>query len=445
MKKVLSLFAAVAFSAMVMAEESESESTILNSVKDFSHWSISANIGMSQFDGDVHQNYNQLLSASHVLWAIGVDVEYTINPVWGIIAEFQYVPYMGKTSKYSFKGNSFDPSVQLSINVLNLFSPYRRYWRWAWYVNGGVGMSFYNVKHEPVSGGDTEVALKDGRGILFPIGTNVEYNINKYIAVGLNGYYRLHNKDNFEGEEYVKGTMNDATWHIGATVRLKFDFDKSKKGGHMRNLSQMEYRNLKSEAADLTQIREEIDSLKKRVAELEDTVRNDIDPRLYNLDATTPDEDGDGVPDFRDREPNTPAGSVVNFWGQSVATSSSSCCDEIQNLVNRMNEEIDYGMSVYFDFNKWNVSALAKRNIKRVAERMKANPDYTVEIRGYCDFPGSDDANKKVSKMRVDAIKSELVKSGIAENRISVNASGTQEYPPRADYQSRRCDFVFSK
>lgn len=51
--------------------------------------------------------------------------------------------------------------------------------------------------------------ITDGMLICFPVGLNVEYNFNKYLALGLNAHYRFHNKDYFEGEAYTKGTMND--------------------------------------------------------------------------------------------------------------------------------------------------------------------------------------------------------------------------------------------
>ena len=101
----LSLFSVPAFSAEENTTAVETETTSvetittrgLNDFKDFSHWSLSLNVGMSQFDGDVKQQFDQILSASKVSWTIGLEAEYTWNPVWGLLLNFQYMPYQGVT------------------------------------------------------------------------------------------------------------------------------------------------------------------------------------------------------------------------------------------------------------------------------------------------------------------------------------------------------------
>ena len=69
---ILSIPAFAAEEAVVTSLESETaEATttprILNDFTDFSHWSLSLNVGMSQFDGDVSQKYDQILSNSMVI------------------------------------------------------------------------------------------------------------------------------------------------------------------------------------------------------------------------------------------------------------------------------------------------------------------------------------------------------------------------------------------
>ncbi len=186
------------------------------------------------------------------------------------------------------------------------------------------------------------------------------------------------------------------------------------------------------------------------VKALEDTVANNILPRIDELEkqhATEPDEDGDGVPDFRDREPNTPKGSFVNYWGESIPQHNGGCCDEVKQIketLDKMGAGIDYDMSVYFGFDKYNLTGEAKANIEKAAQKLKDNPDYKVELRGYCDFPGKSDYNLKLSNRRVEVVKNELVnKYGIDASRISLTGKGKMENPPRADLKNRRCDFYF--
>lgn len=452
---LISLFAFAAAEAEVIATETETTETnkVLHDFKDFSHWSIQVNGGFSQFDGDANQRYDQLLSSSHLLWTVGLDVEYSFNPAWGLIANFQYMPYQGHTSstKYGknyFRGNMYAPSLMLSMNLLNLFGQYRSSAAWNWYLNAGVGVVFYDVKN--TAEGDNSNAeaqaqdVEDGKNISIPLGTQVEYNINDYLAVGLSGYYRLHNKDNFEGQDYTKGTMNDGEFYVTASLRVKLA-PNAKEGGHMRNISMMDYHNKRTGKSN---IEARLDSLEKRVKVLEDTVANNILPRLDELEkqhATTPDEDGDGVPDFRDRQANTPKGTFVNYWGEGIPQDAFECCDKVNKVLSALGMEptVDYDMSVYYAFDKAAISAKARKNIEKAVQKLQENPELKVELRGYCDFPGSNDYNLKLSEKRVNAVKAELVKAGIAEERITVQPQGALANPPKAELKNRRCDFFF--
>ena len=215
----------------------------------------------------------------------------------------------------------------------------------------------------------------------------------------------------------------------------------------MRNISMNEYRKLASGEQSLIN---DIDSLKKRVKVLEDTVSNNILPRLQSLEdynAVSPDEDGDGVADFRDREPNTPKGAFVNFWGESIPQEAISCCDDVREVFSALGIDpaVDYDLSVYYAFDKATLDAKAKKNIEKVVEKLKADADLKVELRGYCDFPGSNDYNLKLSERRINAVKDALVKAGIEESRITTTPQGKLPNPPKAEQKNRRCDFFFSK
>ena len=281
---------------------------------------------------------------------------------------------------------------------------------------------------------------------MLPLGLHVEYNINKYLAVGLRGYYRLHNKDYFEGQDYTKGTMNDGEFTAEANLRVKFVPNK-KEGGHMRNVSMWAYRR---SIVGEKNFQDDLDSLKKRVQNIEDTLNNSVLPRIaaleQQLSPDAPDSDGDGIPDVRDREPNSAPGSLVNWWGESLpadAAGSAQCCNEIRSLLAAA-PAVDYDLSVYFGFDKSNLTPVAKRNVETAAKLLQEHPEWKVELRGYCDFPGGNDYNVKLSQRRVETVKKELMeKYNIEESRISLNARGQMENPPHADYRNRRCDFVF--
>jgi hypothetical protein len=152
--------------------------------------------------------------------------------------------------------------------------------------------------------------------------------------------------------------MNDGQFYVSANLRVKFLQD-GREGGHMRNISMYEYRQLVSGEKSF---QEDLDSLKKRVKVLEDTISNNILPRIQSLEdynAVSPDDDGDGVANFRDREPNTPKGSFVNFWGESIPQDAIGCCDEVKQVFSALgiDPSVDYDLSVYYDFDKYSINA----------------------------------------------------------------------------------------
>ena len=109
---------------------------------------------------------------------------------------------------------------------------------------------------------------------------------------------------------------------------------------------------------------------------------------------------------------------------------------ENEVYVNEVICHIDYNMEQKYSGNI---------SLDKVVEKLKADADLKVELRGYCDFPGSNDYNLKLSERRINAVKDALVKAGIEESRITTTPQGKLPNPPKAEQKNRRCDFFFSK
>jgi outer membrane protein OmpA-like peptidoglycan-associated protein len=110
------------------------------------------------------------------------------------------------------------------------------------------------------------------------------------------------------------------------------------------------------------------------------------------------DSDGDGVPDDRDKCPNTPKGVKVNADG----------CWELKG--------------VFFDTDK----AVIKdpRALDEAVAIMKANPKITGEVHGHTDNTGSEAHNQKLSEARARAVRDYFIKQGIAPERIRAKGFG---------------------
>ena len=112
------------------------------------------------------------------------------------------------------------------------------------------------------------------------------------------------------------------------------------------------------------------------------------------------DTDGDGVYDHRDKCPETPAGAKVNAQGCWVL------------------EE------VLFDTDKSVIKTLAFSILDEVVKVLKKNPGLRVELGGHTDSVGTAVYNMKLSQKRANAVKAYLVNMGIDAQRLSTAGYG---------------------
>lgn len=107
---------------------------------------------------------------------------------------------------------------------------------------------------------------------------------------------------------------------------------------------------------------------------------------------------------------------------------------------------------VYFDTGKSTLTAESNKQIKNIAEILKAYPKSVVKIGGYTDNTGPQNVNKQVSAERAKIVASELIKQGVDAKRVSSEGYGV-EHPvceandtPECKAKNRRVDIrVFSK
>jgi OOP family OmpA-OmpF porin len=110
------------------------------------------------------------------------------------------------------------------------------------------------------------------------------------------------------------------------------------------------------------------------------------------------DSDGDGVPDSRDRCPDTPAGVSVNADGCWVLQGIYFGTDEA--LV-RDTGPLDQAVAVF-----------------------KANPKITADVQGHTDSTASAEYNQALSENRAKAVRDYFIQMGIAPERIRATGFG---------------------
>ena len=429
--------------------------------KDWSKWSITLEGGLNRFDGDIHQTYNDVIpnSANKLSW--GGSLEYTLTPVWSMGVEYYNLPYKADPKTY-YTVNAKMQNVDyfMAFNLQKWFFKHSTS-KWGIWAALGAGMAFYDVDYQTANNGkqvditsktgvyliDANTKIDNGRALVVPVWGLLEYNFTKNIALGAKIQYRSYNKDNLDGRNFW-GVTNDFLSLGTLQLRWKFCTSNSR---HTRNINLADFDNeVDSTKEKLADVQNKVDSLQKNVAQIKplvdkhETVINEKMPLLDELPKLTnrvkrlediicpdgPDTDGDGVPDCRDKEPNTIVNTPVDFWGRSM-------------------EKYDVNSAtVFFDFDKTYLDDEAHRAIRYAANKLKSDPSLIVEVRGFTDNMGNNPYNADLSQRRAEVVKNELVSVyGIEENRIIANGKGkynpTDKTIPFRPY--RTCMFFYSK
>ena len=80
---------------------------------------------------------------------------------------------------------------------------------------------------------------------------------------------------------------------------------------------------------------------------------------------------------------------------------------------------------IYFSFNRITIRPSEVSKLESILHILKENPEMKVTVTGWCDTKGSVAVNRRISRQRAQALKTWLVKRGIAASRISVIGKGS--------------------
>jgi OOP family OmpA-OmpF porin len=143
------------------------------------------------------------------------------------------------------------------------------------------------------------------------------------------------------------------------------------------------------------------------------------------------DSDGDGVPDNKDKCPNTPKGVKVDVFGCPLDSDRDGVADYLDQCPNTpMGATVDvrgcwtYAALVLFDINSAEVKSEAYPMLNDAVLIMKKDPDLKVEIDGHTDNTGTAAYNMTLSVKRAEAIKDHLVARGIDPKRLATKGFG---------------------
>lgn len=170
------------------------------------------------------------------------------------------------------------------------------------------------------------------------------------------------------------------------------------------------------------------------------------------------DSDGDGVPDYSDKEPNTPAGARVNSGGTTMDSDGDGLPDHLdkcpfvpgpsslEGCAPEDTEEVDYlakaindqYVNVYFAFDSSKPLGYSSSSANYVANFMKRNPGVQVEVKGYADELGSENYNMELSEKRAKSVYDLLVATGVDASRLSYKGYGEDTSVDKSSRDARQ-------
>ncbi|MFK7969073.1 MAG: OmpA family protein [Bacteroidia bacterium] len=155
------------------------------------------------------------------------------------------------------------------------------------------------------------------------------------------------------------------------------------------------------------------------------------------------DSDGDGVVDIFDKEPTTPSGSQVDARGVTINTITETRVREMIAEGGGIGGDCLLPM-IHFDLDKDNIKPDFYPQLFYVAQLMKANPTLRVRAIGHTDVRAADPYNDDLSQRRVNNAVDFLVNTyGIDRARFETDSNGERENIIRelpANYRNRKLE-----
>ena len=412
MKKGLLIGLILCFSAAMMAQEAEEvqqqpQQVEEDSIKgvhpwdleqnekgiepEIAHWSIIPHIGFSAFDGDFNPYEMKHRIAIPTL---GLAVEYNFTPVWSVGVEYLYDMYTvtGRKEKYEdveyhnadtlLNGHMHKAGAYVSVDVINLFFPRAKkkivsifpyfgaggawYRRSAFYKDDWSDLTKDNTTHQ--RGETANYINADGEngpehddkynmvGYLQG-GANIDFNINRTLALGLRANYTYFTRDYVDGRGYWKHSAytaasknDDGIFDI--TLNLRFKLEAVSKS-HPRNMPSFQ---------------------------AFDRMLDDKQPLLYPCGHDT----------------------VIYYRHDSIIIRELSTVEKVKPGKNGR------VFNVYFDNDKSNLRNEALTTIFEATQVMEEDTSLYAVLIGYCDNTASKAYNYVLGDKRAKAVMEEM-------------------------------------
>ncbi len=124
--------------------------------------------------------------------------------------------------------------------------------------------------------------------------------------------------------------------------------------------------------------------------------------------------------------------------------------DTLNVYLTRIKEGIKVKINnLFFATNKTRILPMSEQSMNDLAQFLLENPTVTILITGHTDAVGSDEANQKLSEGRANAVREDLIKRGVAAERLAAEGKGESQPVDTNDTEegrqnNRRVEFVIT-
>ena len=412
-------------------------------------WSLSITPGITQFYGDLRQNDFSLGQEERITGGLGLGLQKQISPIFGMSVNFWTGNLNGsKAAQYNahFESKGFlQASIDAHVNLKPLLFGYNRLKRWKWDVHAGYGYMWFNTRVYQLGTNSTVELIRSNtiassrtageweamgstytREIVVPIGMSFHYEASSRIDIGLDFTLNNVNTEKLDmtygggGVEqykkqdiwlYRKGDSKPDKWgSLGLAITYKLGKNavmakKMKNGMWAHDAKAGRYHLRYSDPLALV-VPPYNPTLKDADSVVIANKPKPIDPRLFT------DTDGDGIADLFDKEPGTPANSLVS--GGGVAIDLQKYMDALRKPEAPKKDECEamFG-NVEYDTDKAVITSNSQQTLKQVIDLLNMRPNCRIVIVGHTDARASDNYNTQLSKRRVEAARRFLIRNGI--------------------------------
>ena len=378
-KKFLALAAAATLAGNAFAQEQATADTA--TAKGICHWSLGLKGGVNYLRWAPVAEPDRTLSGT-INGQFGIFTEATFNPRWGLGLQYMYA----MNNQETYDAVNHDIILHSSFNLSNIVAPY-----------SSMGLQKLNVYVNPGVVGTIGVwensskVADDNKFVMGLYGAGqIEYNVSKYFAIGLEGtaMYRLRTC-------YPEG--GHLTFGANLEVRYKFGGDRN-----IRNIAWVDYAP-KCEVPDLTPVLEE----QKRQCE---ELTSKLEEQIVNQNVAI-----------------NKLQQQIKFTQDSLDSHIRATREPVRYVPTKEEDEIIKTAFAQLEFES--AKAIIKQSsyssLDGLAMLLKSHPEWSVTLKGYTDNSGNAAKNLQLSKDRAASVKNYLVNKGVSAANIQSQGYGS--------------------